>query len=241
MDCVLELWQAPEQLAPPTHADAQTAAQQGPTSSSPAGPRRLGSRRQDPRRQDPRRLRPRRLGPRRLGAVLAECALVLPVLLLFTLATLEFFQALLITDLLQLATREAAREAALMTSPDLAEALTPAQRLAMDEARIRAVVVRRLEAFGLAASGSADQSGGPAEGAASAGNATAKSGWEEIVQVKLWVDQEGQASSISPSLAPVGSSIGVAASLAYDEVAWLPGPRWLTGRTLTAASVLRRE
>lgn len=178
---------------------------------------------------------------RRQGAVLAECALVLPVLLLFTLATLEFFQALLVTDLLQLATREAAREAALMTSPELGDSLSPAQRQAADEARIRAVVVRRLEAFGLAASGSADSPSGTAAGAAGDGSATAKSGWDDIVQVKVWVDEEGQASSVSPSLAPAGSSIGVAASLIYDDVAWLPGFRWLTGRTLTAASVLRRE
>lgn len=184
---------------------------------------------------------PRRSRPPRAGAVLAECALVLPGLLLLTLATLEFFQALLVTDLLQLATREAAREAALMASPELSESLSPSQRQAADEMHLRAIVVRRLEAFGLSANGSADSAVGPAAGATGDTNAAGKSGWDAIVQVKVWVDEQGQASDVSPSLAPGGSSIGVQASLIYDDVAWLPGFRWLTGRTLTAASVLRRE
>lgn len=173
---------------------------------------------------------------RRRGAVLAECALVLPCLLLITLATFEFFQALLITDLLQVATREGAREAALMSAAGASESLTGEERRVAEEAQIRAVIAQRLEAFGLRVNGSA-----AGDGVATDGTTPGTRSLETILRVEIWITDGGEAAAGTPSLAPAGSAVGVRASLTYDDLAWLPAPRWLMGRTLTAASMFRRE
>jgi len=44
-----------------------------------------------------------------------------------------------------------------------------------------------------------------------------------------------------PSSAGYGEPVTVTVSITFDQVSWLPSPMFLSGRSLTATSVMRRE
>ncbi len=44
-----------------------------------------------------------------------------------------------------------------------------------------------------------------------------------------------------PSAAPAGGSVTVAVSVGYNQVTWVPAPMFLSGKTMVANTVMRRE